>query len=420
MLPAPAASAIDPASRKGQACDRCRRRKVRCDGKVPACANCLAAGHACEASTTLQRNRKVRGFVDDDAEKQASQLRDEVAALRRQLEDEKNANEELRKQLQANSATSAPAQQRARPLHGQDGQASSQPPQPHAPAAKLQRRTDAAYILKHMGRMVHDEHGIGRFAGITTGAHFLQSFEAIWAICVGGPRQPVPESCYRLFLSDPTSDLSLAGASESPWSMILADQSLPSPVIADVTRILNQPLNYYVQQAHNFLGRWEVMCPLLIPNELARDLTGMAERSQGDITITQTSESHYPVLMTIFMILAINELEVSSQDKPKAAKISPGSSYISLACRLRPVVAARGSLKSLQSLCLYAFYHQITGQSSKLADLSGLLVRMAQSLALHRHARRFKLSVGEIEHRKRLFWWVYIFDKYVSTLLHHY
>jgi hypothetical protein len=359
----------------------------------------------------LQRNRKVRGFVDDDAERQASQLRDEVALLRRQLEDEKKANEELRKQLQTNSNTRAPPQQQNQPFHGQDGQASSQPPQPHAPAAKLQRRKDAAYMLKHMGRMVHDEHGIGRFAGITTGADFLQSLEAVWAICVGGPKQPFPESCYRLFLSDPTSDLSLVGASESPWGMILADQALPSTAAADMARLLNQPLNYYVQQAHIFLSRWEVMCPLLIPSELARDLTGIAERSQDGSASTQTSEPHYSILMTTVMILAINELEVASQDNPEAARISPDFSYISLACRLRPIVAARGSLKSLQALCLYAFYHQITGQASKLADLSGLLVRMAQSLALHRHARRFKLSVGEIEHRKRLFWWVYIFDK---------
>lgn len=36
---------------------------------------------------------------------------------------------------------------------------------------------DPAYVIKHMGRLVHDENGVGRFAGSTTGVHFVLSVE---------------------------------------------------------------------------------------------------------------------------------------------------------------------------------------------------------------------------------------------------
>lgn len=40
-------TARSPLRRRPLACVRCRRRKVRCDGAVPACSNCAKAGEEC-------------------------------------------------------------------------------------------------------------------------------------------------------------------------------------------------------------------------------------------------------------------------------------------------------------------------------------------------------------------------------------
>ncbi|KAL4879958.1 fungal-specific transcription factor domain-containing protein [Aspergillus karnatakaensis] len=55
--------------------------------------------------------------------------------------------------------------------------------------------------------------------------------------------------------------------------------------------------------------------------------------------------------------------------------------------------------------------------SLSLIQLNGHMVRIAQSLGLHRHARRFRMGVGEIELRKRLWWWIYTFDR-ITALVH--
>lgn len=69
------------------------------------------------------------------------------------------------------------------------------------PAAQMERgiTDDPTYVIKHMGRLVHDEKGFGRFAGSTTGVHFVLTVEQECQKVLnlsGG----FPESCYRAFL----------------------------------------------------------------------------------------------------------------------------------------------------------------------------------------------------------------------------
>jgi hypothetical protein len=62
---------------------------------------------------------------------------------------------------------------------------------------------------------------------------------------------------------------------------------------------------------------------------------------------------------------------------------------------------------------LFGFYSQLSGDCLAMIRINGLMVSISQSLGLHRHARRFKMKTGEIELRKRVWWYVYVFDRYV-------
>ncbi|KAJ5232405.1 hypothetical protein N7468_005361 [Penicillium chermesinum] len=60
MLETPSPSLTSPMTRRHAACLRCRRRKQRCDGQLPACANCSRAGADCLQGVTshsLSRSR---------------------------------------------------------------------------------------------------------------------------------------------------------------------------------------------------------------------------------------------------------------------------------------------------------------------------------------------------------------------------
>lgn len=50
--------------RVAQACDRCRLKKTRCDGKRPQCSQCQAVGFECKVSDRLSRRAFPRGYTE--------------------------------------------------------------------------------------------------------------------------------------------------------------------------------------------------------------------------------------------------------------------------------------------------------------------------------------------------------------------
>lgn len=50
--------------RIAQACDRCRAKKTKCDGKVPSCSNCAAVGLECIVSDKLSRRAFPKGYTE--------------------------------------------------------------------------------------------------------------------------------------------------------------------------------------------------------------------------------------------------------------------------------------------------------------------------------------------------------------------
>lgn len=60
-------------SRIAQACDRCRSKKIRCDGIRPQCTQCSNVGFECKTSDKLSRRAFPRGYTES--------LEDRVRAL---------------------------------------------------------------------------------------------------------------------------------------------------------------------------------------------------------------------------------------------------------------------------------------------------------------------------------------------------
>lgn len=50
--------------RVAQACDRCRSKKIRCDGRQPSCSQCAAVGFDCRTSDKLSRRAFPRGYTE--------------------------------------------------------------------------------------------------------------------------------------------------------------------------------------------------------------------------------------------------------------------------------------------------------------------------------------------------------------------
>lgn len=75
-------------SRIAQACDRCRSKKIRCDGIRPCCSQCANVGFECRTSDKLSRRAFPRGYTES-LEERVRVLEAEVRELK-DLLDEKD------------------------------------------------------------------------------------------------------------------------------------------------------------------------------------------------------------------------------------------------------------------------------------------------------------------------------------------
>lgn len=94
-------------SRIAQACDRCRSKKIRCDGIRPCCSQCSNVGFECRTSDKLSRRAFPRGYTES-LEERVRVLEGEVRELK-DLLDEKDEKIDMLSKMHANRRASPEA-----------------------------------------------------------------------------------------------------------------------------------------------------------------------------------------------------------------------------------------------------------------------------------------------------------------------
>lgn len=88
-------------SRIAQACDRCRSKKIRCDGITPCCSQCTNVGFECKTSDKLSRRAFPRGYTES-LEERVRALETEVKELK-DLLDEKDEKIDILSKIHSNT-----------------------------------------------------------------------------------------------------------------------------------------------------------------------------------------------------------------------------------------------------------------------------------------------------------------------------
>jgi hypothetical protein len=92
-------------SRIAQACDRCRSKKIRCDGIRPSCTQCTNVGFECKTSDKLSRRAFPRGYTES-LEERVRILEAEARELK-DLLDEKDEKIDMLSRMHSNSRSPA-------------------------------------------------------------------------------------------------------------------------------------------------------------------------------------------------------------------------------------------------------------------------------------------------------------------------
>ena len=112
-------------SRIAQACDRCRSKKIRCDGVTPCCTQCANVGFECKTSDKLSRRAFPRGYTES-LEERVRSLESEVNDLKKLL-DEKDEKLDILSRLRPHeSLLGRPAAAQPQPSNHVDSPTATQ------------------------------------------------------------------------------------------------------------------------------------------------------------------------------------------------------------------------------------------------------------------------------------------------------
>ncbi|KAF5313331.1 hypothetical protein D9611_008642 [Ephemerocybe angulata] len=84
---------------------------------------------------------------------------------------------------------------------------------------------------------------------------------------------------------------------------------------------------------------------------------------------------------------------------------------------IEPILERPPSVATVQTLSLMSIYEGICGKENSIEStwaLFGIATKLAQSIGLHRDCARWKLSPGEVQKRRALFWELFITDCWQS------
>ncbi|KAK9375463.1 fungal-specific transcription factor domain-containing protein [Lipomyces chichibuensis] len=369
--------------RIAQACDRCRSKKIRCDGKRPSCTQCQTVGFECRTSDKLSRRAFPRGYTES-LEDHIRQLENENRTLKEQI-DRRDDQMELLSRVDSlsPSANMSPGANTANNgSRKRQHRHRSRDPSPARGSSSIDSDSDEneTFVLHELKNLNID----GSFEGSASGRAFAEVFQEK----VGSKYVNLSSLAENLFNTvDLSSSLPRYHFDDSHSSSI---PSLPPRVLAD------QLVNFFFKD-------WHPIFPVLhVP-------TFMADYEKVYNASTLLGKEEF--LVQLYQIFAISSRLISS------ANPESHTAYERHWRRLLPTLEHRNSLTTLQSLVLAQIDMCTAGQYSDMFQYKMKATGMALRLGLNRSERQFNLSLLEGEMRLRIFWAVYTLDVFSSTLV---
>lgn len=236
-------------SRIAQACDRCRSKKIRCDGIRPSCSQCASVGFECKTSDKLSRRAFPRGYTES-LEERVRALEAEVRELKSLL-DEKDEKIDVLSRIRS---FSPPSQKLPSPPASQT-RASPPQPKPSVPSISGEDVIQVQQDFSQSSKPTPDAPYTGLSSTRGFAGRFASSYRLSWLENIGSLTTVVDSLTRRLAgeakLSSQLSTRTLT-ALPPPLSHIQANPEAKTPprIVSD------QLINIFFQE-------WAPMYPVV-------------------------------------------------------------------------------------------------------------------------------------------------------------
>ncbi|EXJ73053.1 uncharacterized protein A1O5_04202 [Cladophialophora psammophila CBS 110553] len=371
-----------------RACDECRRKKIKCDGKQP-CTHCTVYSYECTYDQPSNRRRNPAPqyieALEQRLQKAESVLRSVLPGL--DLDDPKfdaRTVEQLIEASRANASASASA----------SASATGDLPKPEDDA-QLQSMIDRT------GSLDLDDHGNWDFHGHSSGYVFMRKFRAQFG------DQFLAE--YR----HPSKNRTIAQILESPKSANSSPIDLSLPHHVDLP-----PREVAIELCRNTL---DDCCALMRP--IHRPTFFKRLHAVYDTDPEQYNNRHVQFLPQLYVVMAVGCLFSKTENentmldlKGYKEAIEQGYQYFSSAKQLLDITDCR-DLVTIQAIVFMILFLQSSAKLPTCYAYIGIALRACCRLGLHRNLPINNFNPIESEERKRIFWLVRKLDCYVGTAL---
>ncbi|KAK2048348.1 hypothetical protein LZ31DRAFT_58262 [Colletotrichum somersetense] len=385
-------------------CQRCHRRKKKCDRILPQCGNCRMARFPCSFLNDDQQTAAYPIAFVRLLEDKIRKLEDELAAALRDAQAAARPDTMLEDQMMEHSGSEFPILQAA---------ADQSPSQTRPMTAtttlgdELRLLTLEAAAERHLG----SASGLS-FAKLTQAVlrrltpdradfvfHKELEIESAQQILGGSPADLLGSTLYHGF------DSSTAFHHPFFSGITLSDITDPQPSLVDVQI---PPQNHLQHLVDFYFAHSHTLYPIVRRHEFEETLATVLGNPQDPA-------AQSPLWMfRLWMILAIGSTTYCSV---ALCEESESMLYYNKALGYMEDALGCGDMVALEVIMLqvsYSFFNQLGPNTWFLV---GLAARLSVGMGLHTSSSYDALPVDVAEHRKRVFYSVYMMDRVVSTAL---
>lgn len=390
-----------------RACESCRRKKIKCDGCEPTCAQCVASGSQCNWLQTKDRAALSRHYVQELEARlvhmeslftQIAPVLDKIGPL---------PNGATVTELASQKVTSIPGTNV--PIHAQPHHAGSTA---SADSPRGSLNGDEVLLIKReeddfndsFGQLALDEHGHKRWIGGSSTISLIKSFRAVTASSPvlhrvspmeDDPNAPGP-SVNKLYF--PASVFfgkvrALPGAEEVEY---------PERDLAD-------------KMIHAYFKRYHSLIPVLDKPTFLRQYNYVMDNTH-DVHVARGEAPFLSLLFAVFACAAqlIDDTRLNTEHKDDGGM---GMVYYERALILHHISHSRTQVTHVQCTVLMSCFLCSINCLPQAWILVGQALRTAQDLGLHRTPRRHPISPAEKETLTKIWWGVYTLDRMLALAL---
>jgi len=350
-------------SRIAQACDRCRSKKIRCDGIRPCCSQCANVGFECKTSDKLSRRAFPRGYTES-LEERVRSLEAEVRELK-DLLDEKDEKIDMLSKMHQNRRPSTSSASTASECRKET---LAVPPK------------EDVFRVQASPLLLGSENSDSYFMGASSGRAFVDAL-----------KRRIQES-----------GKSLAGFNTEAFLNIQGDTA-PIAQVSKSKTSTAPPRMFSDRCVNVFFQEWAPLFPVLHKPTFLR----LYEEYMSNPD--QVTDPHK--LAQLHLVFGIAGLSSAIPDREQIA-FCENQWRFSL-----EAVLMDNTLVTLQCLILALVYCISKADYNRLQHYKGIAIGLSHRLGLHQSQKRFSFGALTIETRKKVFWTLYTIDCFSAALL---